>query len=80
MKRKPLSRPAQLIKQYIETNSMNQWKFAELAEVQQGMVSQWIRDERPVSPKAALAIERNTDGALTRFDLCPKVFQSEHAA
>ncbi len=71
---------AKLIQQYIDSKKLNQTGFAELAEVPQGMVSYWVQGKRPVSPKAALAIERNTEGALSRFDLCPQVFQNDSAA
>lgn len=80
MKRKTIPKAAQLIQRYIETNSINQTKFSLIAEVPQGMVSYWVQGKRPVSPRAALAIEKNTDGKLSRFDLCPTVFQRNSAA
>lgn len=80
MKRKAAATPAWLIARYLETHQMKQAAFADLAGVPQGMVSQWVNGERPVSAKAALAIEKNTDGLLSRFDLCPRVFQHDSAA
>lgn len=64
----------------METHQLKQADFGRLADVHQGMVSQWVNGDRPVSPKAALAIERNTDGVLSRFDLCPDTFQKDSAA
>jgi DNA-binding transcriptional regulator YdaS (Cro superfamily) len=80
MKRKPILSHSQLIQRYIDAKKLTQTQFAELADVPQGMVSYWINGKRPVSAKAALAIERNTDGVLSRFDLCPDIFRNDTAA
>lgn len=80
MKRKAPATPTWLVQRYMETHELTQAAFAAIAEVPQGMVSYWVRGKRPISAKAALAIERNTDGVLSRFDLCPTTFQKDAAA
>jgi DNA-binding transcriptional regulator YdaS (Cro superfamily) len=80
MKRKAAATPAWLIARYLESRNIKQAAFGRLAGVHQAMVSQWLAGTRPVSAKAALAIEKNTDGVLSRFDLCPQIFQHDSAA
>lgn len=40
-------------------------------------VSQWVNGHRPVPPRHALAIERATGGAVSRYALRPDVFGPE---
>lgn len=52
----------------------NQTAFAKAIGVCQSMVSQWLRNTRPVSPKKCRLIEAATNGEVTREDLRPDIF------
>ena len=43
--------------------------------VSQGLVHQWAKGLRPVSPQQCVAIEKATNGAVTRKDLRPDDWQ-----
>lgn len=74
------SRVGKLITAYIEANGLTQEKFGRrMADVSQGRVSQWVHGE-PIPPDIALDIEKNTRGALSKYDLCPEIFQRDSAA
>lgn len=49
---------AAAIREYIDQNNLSQTAFGKRIGVTQSMVGQWIRGERPVSVKCALAIEK----------------------
>ena len=51
-----------------------QTALAEAIGATQPFVSQWVRNERPVSPKFARKIEEVTNGVVTRYQLRPDVF------
>jgi DNA-binding transcriptional regulator YdaS (Cro superfamily) len=57
---------------YLEKSS--QTSFAELLGVSQGAVWQWASGKTPPSPEKALAIERATNGEVTRRELRPDDF------
>ena len=46
-----------LIKNLIKTNGLSQKSFGKSLKVTQGMVGQWIREDRPISVEIALQIE-----------------------
>lgn len=51
----------------------SQYRLAKKLGVSPPTVNQWVKGAqgRPVPPKRALQIERLTDGAVSRRDLCP---------
>lgn len=59
------------IQDYLTKYSMNQSEFADLVEVNQGMVSQWLKNKRPISLERCLLIEQKTNGEITCKDLRP---------
>lgn len=59
------------ILKYLEEKNITQSTFAEMVGVSIGMVSQWISGHRPVSPIQCVAIEKATNGLVTRKDLRP---------
>lgn len=59
------------IRTYLEKSGISQSAFAEMAGVTQGMVWQWLKGLRPVSPTACVAIEKATGKAISRKDLRP---------
>src|SRR4051812_35758851 len=74
------TRVGKLITAYIEANGLTQEQFGDqMADVTQGRVSQWVHGE-PIPPLLAIQIEKKSRGALSRYDLCPKVFQRDSAA
>lgn len=56
-------------------NKTTQAEFAEKLGVTQSMVSQWKKNNRPVSPPQCIAIERATNGDVTRQELRPNDWQ-----
>jgi len=60
------------LSKYLEKTS--QTIFAEALGVSQGAVWQWASGKTPPSPEKALAIERATDGKVTRQELRPTDF------
>ncbi|MGQ7253946.1 Cro/CI family transcriptional regulator [Vreelandella titanicae] len=53
-----------------------QLQTAEALNVNQGAVSNWVRGKHGMSPAVALRAEKLTDGAFTRYQLCPSVFEA----
>ena len=51
-----------------------QLQTAKALNVNQGAVSNWVRDKHGMSPAVALRAEKLTEGAFTRYKLCPSVF------
>lgn len=49
----------------------SQSEVAKLLGVPPAAVNQWVKGLRPVPDKHALAIERATNGKVTRKELCP---------
>lgn len=58
------------IKLYLEQNNITQIEFAHLVNVTPGMVYQWIKGLKPISPEKCVLIEQKT-GKLTRKMLRP---------
>ncbi|WP_213308249.1 transcriptional regulator [Paraburkholderia sacchari] len=56
---------------YLSEQKLSQSAFAELLGVTQGLVYQWLAGRRPVAAERCVAIERATNGAVTRKDLRP---------
>jgi DNA-binding transcriptional regulator YdaS (Cro superfamily) len=54
---------------YLEVKSISQSDFAKSIEVSPGMLNQWLSGHRPIAPAKCIAIERATDGLVTRQDL-----------
>lgn len=52
----------------------NQAEAAKLIQVSQPCIHKWMTGKSQPSPKTAVAIERATNGKLTRYDLRPDVF------
>lgn len=48
--------------------------LADAIGVAPAIVSQWVSCARRVAPKHCIPIERSTNGAVTRYELCPEVF------
>lgn len=61
---------------YLKQSNLSQDEFAKRVGVTQAAVSQWLRGVNRPSPKTAISIEAATDGAVTRYALCPEVFGS----
>lgn len=53
----------------------SQAEMARLLGIPVAAVSQWVRGVRPVPDKHALAIEKATNGKVTRKQLCPNTWQ-----
>lgn len=60
---------------YLQDRKTSQAAFAQTLGVSQGLVCQWIKGRRPISPERCVAIECATDGAITRQDLRPDDWQ-----
>ncbi|KHJ60183.1 transcriptional regulator [Burkholderia glumae] len=60
---------------YLMARNTSQADFAKALGVSQGLVCQWIKKRRPVAADRCVAIERATDGAVTRRDLRPDDWQ-----
>lgn len=52
----------------------SQADLARLLETTPSFVNQWATGKRPMPARFAIPIERATNGAVTRYDLCPDVF------
>lgn len=59
---------------YLKTADLTQEEFARRVGVSQGAVSQWLLGKIKPSPRRALDIERASEGAISRHELCPEVF------
>jgi DNA-binding transcriptional regulator YdaS (Cro superfamily) len=57
---------------YLTTTT--QQELADRLGVTQGIISQWVLGRVPVPPERAAAIERATQGEVTRVELRPDVF------
>lgn len=57
-----------------------QGELASRVGVSQGFISQLARGARPIPPALCRRIEEATGGAVTRQELRPDVFGSEHSA
>ncbi|WP_174903506.1 transcriptional regulator [Burkholderia pseudomultivorans] len=56
---------------YLDEHNISQATFARLLGVSQGLICQWVKKRRPISPERCVAIEKATAAALTRRDLRP---------
>lgn len=56
---------------YLETQTISKSDFSKNIDVSSGMLSQWLSGHRPVSPEKCVAIEKATQGQVTRKDLRP---------
>ena len=64
----------QLIASYMQRHNLTQAAFGAKVGASQGMVWQWLNKYRPVSPEAAVRIERGTNGEISRYQLRPDIF------
>ena len=62
------------LRRYMERRRLSQEAFASRIGVTQSMVSQWLTGKRPVSAKSARAIERVTEGEITRAKIRADLF------
>lgn len=60
--------------EYLKTKNLTQAEFANAVGKSQGMVSHWIKGRYPVEAEDAKTIETVTNGAVTRHDLRPDLF------
>lgn len=60
-----------LLQKFIDDGRMSQTDLARLISVPAQLMWQWARGKRPVPIERCVAIERATDGAVTRQDLRP---------
>lgn len=63
---------------YLQTTT--QAAFAKQLGVSQGLVSQWIRGRTAITAKRAIEIEDATNGAVSRFELLPEIFDRRKSA
>ncbi|MDB0544074.1 helix-turn-helix domain-containing protein [Ralstonia solanacearum] len=56
---------------YLDRPGVSQSRLAKQLGVSAGLVYQWHSGRRPISAKQCTAIERATDGAVTRQELRP---------
>lgn len=68
------------IPQYLEKHSLSQAEFGKRVGVSQGMVWQWLKGKRPISPTSAIQIERATSGEIARADLRPDLWADQPPA
>ncbi|WP_454825365.1 Cro/CI family transcriptional regulator [Paraburkholderia xenovorans] len=59
------------LRTYLATAKHRQRQFAESLGVTQGLISQWARGKALPPPKRCVAIERLTQGEVTRKELRP---------
>lgn len=60
------------LKQYIQANRGEGTRLAEALGIDKSYLSQMVGKDRPISAERCVAIERETDGAVTRRDLRPE--------
>lgn len=60
------------LKDYLKTTT--QAKLAQELGITQSMVSHYVTNRYPVPPETAKAIEKITNGAVTRSELRPDIF------
>lgn len=65
---------------YLKENSLSQKAFGESIGSSQSAVTHWINGRYKVPPEKWLAIEKVTDGQVTRADLRPDLFLEQGAA
>ena len=63
------------IRAYMKRHGLSQKAFGSRVGVSQGMVFQWLTQQRPIGAKRAVKIEQGTDGELRREDLVPYLFR-----
>jgi DNA-binding transcriptional regulator YdaS (Cro superfamily) len=59
------------IKTYLDQNAITQKQFAELIDVHESMISQWINGVRSVPTERCSEIERVSGGLITCEELRP---------
>lgn len=69
----------QVLASYIRRHHLTQAGFGAKVGASQGMVWQWLNKYRPISPEAALRIERGTGGEIKRHQLRPDIFGKQAA-
>lgn len=69
-----------LLKKYLKDTGLTQTEFAEKAGVNQGLVSQWLSGKLKVSAERVIAVERATEGKLSRHDLRPDIYPRDDRA
>ena len=57
------------LNEYLDKNSISKSDFAKSIDVSAGMLSQWLSSHRPIAPAQCIAIERITNGQVTRQEL-----------
>ena len=62
------------ILEYMSVNNMTQEQFAEKIGKTQATVSHYINGQRSIQAETAVAIEKATEGVVTREELRPDVF------
>ena len=66
------------IKEYLKLSGVTQAEFADELGVTQGFIGQLVRNERPIPATKVIAIEKATNGIVSRYDLRPDVFPIEN--
>lgn len=67
--------PVDCIKSYIKKHSLSQAAFGKQVGVSQGMVWQWLNQQRPIGAKVAKRIDENTGGEIKKEKLRPDIFE-----
>jgi DNA-binding transcriptional regulator YdaS (Cro superfamily) len=65
---------AMQLSKYLEINNISKADFAAKLGVSPAMIHQWINGTRPISEKNCVAIEKFTNGQVTRQLLRPNDF------
>jgi DNA-binding transcriptional regulator YdaS (Cro superfamily) len=63
------------IRGYLKKHRMSQAAFAELLEVSQGLVWQWLEGQTKITADRAKQIELKTNGEITRSELRPDLWE-----
>lgn len=63
-----------MIADYLARKNLSQAEFARRVGVSEGLVWQWINGRTAITAEKAVAIERATEGELSREALRPDVF------
>ena len=63
-----------MLQKYLDENGLTGVKFAELAGLKQYEISRLLSNDRKASVRIAAAIEKATDGKVTRAHLRPDIF------
>ena len=64
---------------YFTKYKVSQTEFGKRIGVTQGMVWQWLNNERRVSAEKVLAIEEATNGEVSRHDIRPDIYPRERS-